>query len=352
MGELTMYEETIHRLLSPRSTDNRRRRPIAVTDESPEMNGWTSDDLYVSTNPAFAHLIQDISNDIDPSHFIVEPARRDTGPAMGYVAALLELTIPDEPIAFIPSDHHIQDVGLFRRAFTVAENVIRSKGALVDIAITPTFPNVNLGYTKIGRRLASEQGIELYEFAGHTEKPDHATARSFIESGDYLWHANYYMWTPRKFMAAYDELAPALGRVLRQIQAAHRAGNDTEVADRYGRMEKISIDYAISEKMDPSNVWIIKGEFGWSDLGSWDMVYAQLEHQHDERQNLIRGNWKGIDTTGTVVYGHNEKLIATIGVQNLVIIDTDDALLICERERTQDVKKIAEQLQAEAAIEA
>ena len=330
MGELTMYESTIHRLLGK----------------------WTKDDLYVSTNPTFAKLIQDISTDIDPSHFIIEPARRDTGPAMGFVSALLELTDPDEPIVFIPSDHHIQDIPLFQTAFEVAEKVIRKKGALVDIGITPTFPNVNLGYTKIGKKVVDDQGIELFEFAGHAEKPNLETATKYMESGEYLWHANYYMWTPRKFMEAYETYAPELGKQLREIQAAHKAGDQQKVEEIYNQMEKISIDYAITEKMDPSNVWIIKGEFGWSDLGSWDMFYEELQHEHDKSKNLIRGNWQGIDTESTVVYGNGDKLIATIGIKDLVIVDTDDALLICDRSRAQDVKKIVKKLEETSASEA
>ncbi len=335
MGEVTMYEETIHRLLG--------------TDES---GSWTKDDLYVSTNPAFAKLIRELSDDIDPDHFIIEPMRRDTGPAMGYVAAILELTDPDEPIAFIPSDHTIQDVPLFRRSLAVAERMIREHGVLVDIGITPTFPNIHLGYTKIGAQRATEEGIELFEFAGHKEKPNIGRAEEYVASGDYLWHANYYMWTPRKFMAAYERYAPALGATLRKIQTAHQANDRSTIEQLYGSMEKISIDYAVTEKLDPANVWIIKGEFGWSDLGSWDMFYEELRHQHDREKNLVRGRWRGIDTTGTVIYGHSEKLVATIGIHDLVIVDTDDALLISSRARAQEVKRLAEQLQAEAADEA
>lgn len=329
MGELTMYEETLHRILGK----------------------WSADDVYVSTNPTFAKLIQDVSNDIDASHFIVEPARRDTGPAMGFVAAVLELTAPDEPIVFIPSDHHIQDVELFQRCFVVGEDIIKTKGALVDIGITPTFPNVNLGYTKIGKRVAEEQGIELYQFSGHAEKPDSDTAKRYIKSGEYLWHASYYMWTPRKFLEAYETYAPELGKQLRQIQQAYQAKDQPLIASIYDQMEKISIDYAVTEKMDPSNVWIIKGEFGWSDLGTWDMFYEELAHEHDSSKNLIRGKWQGLDTTGTVVYGNGSKMVATVGIHDLVIVDTDDALLICDRTRTQDVKKIVEKLEATGAAE-
>ena len=329
MGELTMYESTIHRLLGK----------------------WSKDDLYVSTNPTFAKLIQDISTDIDPSHFIIEPARRDTGPAMGFVAAILELTDPNEPIAFIPSDHHIQNVELFQTAFEVAEEIIRTKGALVDIGVTPTFPNVNLGYTKIGKKVANEKGIEIFEFAGHAEKPDVDTAQKYLDSGEYLWHASYYMWTPKKLMEAYEEYAPELGKQLRTIQEAYKSNDQKTIAEVYDQMEKISIDYAVTEKMDPANVWIIKGEFGWSDLGSWDMFYEELKHEHDESKNLIRGNWQGIDTTGTVVYGNGGKVVATVGIHDLVIVDTDDALLICDRNRTQDVKKIVKKLEECSASE-
>ncbi len=323
MGQLTMYEETIHRFLGSRSAD----------------------DLYVSTNATFAKLIQDISTDIDPSHFIVEPARRDTGPAMGFVAAMLELTDPDEPIAFIPSDHHIQNTERFLTMFRVAEELIQSKGVLVDVGVRPTFPNVHLGYMEIGAKLEKRQGITLYEFAGFKEKPDHATASGYLQSENYLWHANYYMWTPRKFMAAYEQHAPALASALRAIQRAHQAGEQEKVNRLYNDMEKISIDYAVAEKLERGQMWVIDADLGWSDLGSWDMFYEELRHEHDASKNLIRARWEGIDTSGTVIYGNGEKLIATIGIKDLVIVDTDDALLICQRDRAQEVKKLVDKLQ-------
>lgn len=323
MGEVTMYEETIHRIL----------------------DRWTRNNLYVSTNEKFAQLIQSLSSDISPDHFIIEPARRDTGPAMGYVAALLELTDPDEPIAFVPSDHHIQDVATFQTMFTVAEKLIQEKSVLVDVGVTPTFPNIHLGYIRTGNQVAKEKGIELYEFSGFKEKPDLETAESYLKQGNYLWHANYYMWTPRKFMEAYEKHSPTHGKHLRAIQAAHQKGDTKVVEEHFLAMEKISIDYAIAEKLDPGTMWIAKGDFGWSDLGSWDMLYEELKHEQDSSKNLIRGHWQGIDTSGTVVYGNGNKLVATIGVENLVIVDTDDALLVCDRARAQEVKKVVEELE-------
>ncbi len=329
MGELTMYEETLQRILGK----------------------WSANDIYVSTNPTFAKLIQDVSTDIAPDHFIIEPARRDTGPAMGFVAAILELSLPDEPIAFIPSDHHIQDVAAFQNSFAVADQLIRDQGVLVDIGVRPTFPNVQLGYMKIGEKLETIDGVSLYEFAGFKEKPDLATATDYVKSGDYLWHANYYMWTPKKFMEAYEKHAPKLGKQLREIQAAYQSKDRAKIDEIFNGMEKISIDYAVAERLEKGKMWVIDAPFDWSDLGSWDMFYEELKHEHDEQKNLVRGNWHGIDTTGTVVYGNGSKLIATAGIHDLVIVDTDDALLVCDRNRAQDVKKIVESLEAKGAAE-
>lgn len=309
----------------------------------------TEGNLYISTNAQFAPIIRDLVPSIPDDHYIIEPEKRDTGPAMAFVAAWLNRTAPDEPMVFLPSDHFIRDPKLFRDTFVAAEAVIRETGKLLDIGITPTFANTHLGYTKVGQLVEHRNGIHFYEFAGHAEKPDYETARRFLDEGNYLWHANYYMWTPKKFVEAYQEYAPSIGDQLAPIAEALDAGDDAAVAECYGKMEKISIDYAIAEKIDPGNVLIIRGDFGWADLGSWDMLYDELAERQDEQGNLVKANWHGAETTNSLVYGSPDKVIATLGLDGLVIVDTPDALLVTTKGRARDLKTIIELLKAHGA---
>lgn len=300
--------------------------------------------LYISTNQTFASMIQELLPSIPKDHYIIEPEKRDTGPAMAYVATWMSRIAPDEPMAFIASDHFIRDPAMYRDTFRAAETMIRETGKLLDISVTPTFPSTTLGYTKIGKLIEDRKGIHFYQFAEHKEKPDYDTAKRFLDEGNYLWHANYYMWTPRKFVEAYKQYAPGIGDHLDELLEAIESGNQNKLATVYSQMEKISIDYAVTEKMNPEDVLIIRGDFGWGDLGSWDTVYDELSHKTDKEGNLTKGNWHGLDTRDSLIYGDGDKLITTIGISNLVIVDTPDALLVTQRGRGQDVKKIVENL--------
>jgi len=306
-------------------------------------NSFSSKDIYFSTTKQLEPILRQMFDDVPEQNFIVEPEKRDTGPAMGYVAAIMELEAPDEPIVFIPSDHFIADVEKYANCFKVAEGLIRETGKMLDIGIDPQFPSTVLGYTGIGEKHSQESGVSVYQFAGHAEKPDVETAKGYIESGQYLWHGNYYMWTPRKFMEAYCRYAPQLGKDLRNIQNAYKAGDQNQINEYYSQLEKISIDYAITEKMDPADVLIIKGDFGWSVVGAWDVLHDQMS-DGSGNNNVVKGKGLLIDTENTLVYGSKKKLIATVGLKDMVVVDTDDALLICPKDKSQEVKKLIEKI--------
>ena len=247
-------------------------------------------------------------------------------------------------MAFIPSDHYIGRTDKFIASIKKAEEVILETGKLLDISIHPTNPNTALGYTKIGNEVFNKDGVEFYQFLGHTEKPDFKTAQGYLESGDYLWHANYYMWTPRLFLEAYQKYAPNIFTDLEKIKQ-HLQNNQPEEVDKiYRQMEKISIDYAIMEKMNPENVLIIKGSFDWKDIGAWDTLHENLMTKTDERRNLVRGERLNLDTSGCLIYGNDKKIIATVGLDDLIIVDTEDALLVCPKSRAQEAKNIVQEL--------
>ena len=292
---------------------------------------FAAEDIYFSVTPEIVPLLLKEFSEVPDERIIIEPEKRDTGPAMGYVAARLEAVCPDEPIVFIPSDHYIQDEELFLTSLRVGGQLVEKTGKLVDIAIQPTFPSTILGYTKVGKEVEGidgVEGVEVYEFEGHTEKPPYEVAKRYLEDGSYLWHANYYMWTPRKFMEAFEKYAPAMGQELRAIQSG---------SGDYSALEKISIDYAVTEKMNPEDVLIIKGDFGWSDVGAWDTLHDRLTETGD---NVFKGKCVTIDTDGSLIYGPADKLIAVVGMKDVIIVDTGDSLLVCHKKDAQRVKEL------------
>ncbi|MFA6296098.1 MAG: sugar phosphate nucleotidyltransferase [Patescibacteria group bacterium] len=307
---------------------------------------FKKEDIYFSTNQKFAKIIKKIFPKVSKENIIIEPEKRDTAPAMGFVAAYLDNKFPNDPMVFIPSDHYIADVKKFIQSLKLASKFIEKTGKMMDIAITPNFPSTVLGYTHIGKKSQETNGIKIYEFKGHVEKPDYKTAERYLKAGDYLWHANFYMWTPKLFLEAYKKYSPIHYKSLAKIKEYLKNKDLKKADDEFKKMPKDSIDYAITEKMDPKDVLIIKGEFGWSDIGAWDVLYDQLSKEQDASKNMVKAVWEGLDTTGCLVYGPKDKIIATIGVDDMIIIDTPDALLVCPQSRAQDVKKIVESLKA------
>ena len=305
------------------------------------LRWFPKEKIYFSISPSFGELLREHFPEIDEQRVLVEPEKRDTGPAMGYVAALLALDDPDEPIVFIPSDHYIRDEDRFLDSLRVGDALIRETGKLLDIGIEPTFPSTVLGYTKIGNSFRTVDGVEVYEFAGHTEKPPYDVAKEYLEDGSYLWHANYYMWTPKSFLQAFDQYAPEIGEGLRGIQEAASAENWDEVARLYGTLPKISFDYAVTEHMQPEDMLVIAGDFGWSDIGAWDTLYDRLS---DGEENVTKGKVVLLDTKESLVYAPEDKVVAVVGLDKVVVVDTGDALLVCRHGDAQRVKEIVSHL--------
>ncbi len=305
------------------------------------LRSFPKEKIYFSISPAFDALLHEHFPEIDDGHILIEPEKRDTGPAMGYVAALLGLDDPDEPIVFIPSDHYIRDEERFLESLRVGESLILQTGKLLDIGIEPSFPSTVLGYTKIGDAYATVDGVDVFAFAGHTEKPPYDVAKTYLEDGSYLWHANYYMWTPKAFLSAFDTHAPELGEGLRKIQDAALKEDAAELARVYASLPKISFDYAVTEHMGADEMLVIKGDFGWSDIGAWDTLYDRLS---DDGQSVTKGNVVLLDTTESLVYAPEDKLVAVIGLDKVVVVDTGDALLVCRHGDAQRVKEIVSHL--------
>lgn len=316
-----------------------------LEDTLERFQDWPKEKIFISTTKSLLPEIKKTLPDFPEENYVVEPSLRDTAPAMGYVATYISRIAPEEPIIFVPADHFIGDKEKFLLSIREAEKVILETGKLLDISVYPTSPTTTLGYTKIGNLFRQTNGVDFYEFLGHKEKPDLETAKKYLQDGSYLWHANYYMWSPKKFLEAYQKYAPEMYATLMEIKKLmDEDGKEKEIDDLYSGMEKISIDYAITEKMNPKEILIIRGDFEWDDIGAWDTLYQNLSDKTDENKNLVMGESINVDTTNSIVYGREGKMIATIGLEDMVVVDTDDALLICPKSRSQEVKKVIEEL--------
>ena len=315
-GENTMIQDTVDRLKG------------LVDDEN----------IYIITNKIQKPEIVTQLDHVPPENIIEEPFGRNTAACIGLASVIIEKKDKDAVTLILPADHIIKDKNLFHTTLkSAAEFADESKG-LVTIGIPPTRPETGYGYIQIDDKSVSDNIFKVLTFA---EKPNYATAVRFIESGDFMWNSGMFIWRADVILNEIKNYMPDLYDGLETI--SKDIGNpdyDKTLFNIYGILKSISIDYGIMEKS--KQVFLIKGKFSWSDVGSWEEVY-QLSEKNDDG-NALKGNIYSDRTIDSYVYSPG-KFTAVIGVENLIIINTEEALLICRRDQCQDVKKIVDHLQ-------
>ena len=303
------------------------------------------DDLYVSTGVRTVARVREQLVDLPEDHLFVEPAIRNTGPAVGLECALLEARYPGCTVASLGSDHHVGRPDEFRRLLRVAEAALEEMPeTLFTIGVKPTAADTGLGYIQVGDPLGEVLEEPIFEVKGFTEKPDEAQARAYVHSGEYLWNSNMFAWKARTMLDLFSRFEPEIYDILDRIHRAAARGNEAEViANEYPKMKDIPIDSAILERAQP--LATLKADIDWSDIGTWGALGDLLPK--DREGNLLSGDVLALDTHDVTAYAPDGKLIALIDVEDLVVIDTSDALLICPRDRTQRVKDVVNRLSRE-----
>lgn len=300
-------------------------------------------DIFIVTNvDQVPKMEQATKGRIQPSHILSEPSARNTAACIGYAAYEIVKKYGDGVMCIFPSDHYIRDWPEFTRILKEAV-AVAEEDYLVTLGITPTYPSTGYGYIKFDK---SESGLakKVVEFR---EKPDLATAESYVSSGEYAWNSGMFVWKASVILEQYEKLLPDVYVCLNKM--ADALGTDLEkqvIEEVYPTIPSISIDYGIMEKSD--NVKVISAEMGWNDVGSWDNM--GVLYQEDENGNVFAGDHIAIDTKGCITYSQ-KRLITTLGVENLVVVETEDAILVCDKNRAQDVKLLVEQLKEEGREE-
>jgi mannose-1-phosphate guanylyltransferase len=295
------------------------------------------ENIYIITNKIQKPEIIRQLPGVPTENVIEEPFGRNTAACIGLASILIENKSSDAVTMVLPADHIIKDVQEFHRILNkAAEFAYRSKG-LLTIGITPTRPETGYGYIQIEERSVTDNIYKVYTFA---EKPNYATAVRFLESGDFLWNSGMFIWRTDVILDEIRNYMPDLSDGLNQIKNDLNSDRYEETLQKvYGQLRNISIDYGIMEKSQ--KVYLTKGDFSWSDVGSWEEVFQLSEKNGDG--NAVTGN-VFIDKTADSYVFSPDKFAAVIGVDNLIIINTDNALLVCRRDNSQDVKKIVDYL--------
>jgi len=336
-GDETMIQQTLARLA-----------PVAAPS-----------DVWVVTNHWLDTTIAEQMPTLLPEHILSEPIARNTAPACGLTAFILEKESPEIVLGVFPSDHVVANVKRFDEVISAGVRLAAAGENIVVLGVPPTRIETGYGYVEQGAFLTAERenAVPVRRVRRFREKPDHTTAERFIVAGNYAWNGGIFLWSAKTLANAIREHAPDMAPILETIAAAHGTENFERVfAEEYPKCENISVDYAVLEPRSAkgelrSNIYCLPADFGWNDLGSWASLHEHLAKSNDE--NVIDGPTNGIaaiQSRGNYVYAPG-RLVALLGVDDLVVVETADALLITTRARSQDVSKIVRMVHAEMGRE-
>lgn len=298
------------------------------------------ENILVVTSIELEQAIREDLPELPTQNLILEPVGRNTAPCVALAAFEVARRDPDAVQIVLPADHVIQPAESFRSALKAAVIEARSGHRLVTLGIRPTHPATGYGYIRAGERRGEPAKWEPHEVVSFVEKPDSARAREFLASGDYLWNAGIFVWETSTILAALREHAAAIYEALKD------ASTKSTLAAAYEQLESAPIDVAVMERAD--NVSVVPVDFDWNDVGAWPSLADVVPV--DSTGNHTSGGVKLVarDAQGCVVYGDGDGLIALVGVENLVIVQSGKTVLVCPRDRAQEVKAIVTQLENEA----
>lgn len=297
--------------------------------------------IFIVTGRRYADMMREDVPEIPSQNFIVEPSARDNAAAAGLGMAVIHRVDPNAVVAILTADHHIAKKDKFRDVLTAAYE-IAMQDHIVTLGISPTFPSTGFGYIQQGEKITDVNGFACYKSLGFKEKPNIVTATTFLADGRYTWNSGMFIWKSAVAMQEFQRQQPLMARLLREVMSATDMYEfDSFLDATWGRMPRTSIDYGIME--GAQNMAVIPVDIGWSDVGSWASLFDIL--QVDQFGNSIKGKAPDrviLDTHNTMVF--SDRLTVTIGVEDLIVVDTGDALLICHKDRSQDVRDVVKHL--------
>lgn len=295
--------------------------------------------ILVGTGVEYVPTIREQLPDLLAENIVIEPSGRGTAPAIGLGALHIRRRDPEAVMAVVTADHHIAQIAHFQRVLAAATQAARA-GHLVTLGITPSFPATGYGYIRRGEPLETIEGFTVYRARRFTEKPDASLAEAFLSSGLYSWNSGMFIWQVQAIMAEFERQMPALYAQLSAIEGALDTPDAQAVLERrWADVEKQTIDYGIMERA--LDVAVIPVRIGWNDIGSWATLMELLEP--DEDGNVFIGDHIALETRSSLIYSP-QKLVATIGLEDLIIVETDDAILICPRDRAEEVRRVVDLL--------
>lgn len=330
----------------PKSRKNLPKQFLSLTDDGKTMIQLTVErilplvdmqDIYIATNRDYKKLVRKQLPEIPEENILCEPVGRNTAPCIGLGAVHIARKYDDAVMFVLPSDHLIKYNTIFLNTLSDAAEVAEQGENLVTLGITPDYPETGYGYIKFNPNQTLKRAFAVDRFV---EKPNLETAKEYLATEQYLWNSGMFIWKVSTILHNMEKYLSETYSGLQRIQNAIATADEQSVLEQeFETFHSESIDYGIMEKAQ--NIYILSGSFGWDDVGSW--LAVERIRQSNEFGNVITGNAVTVDTKNTIIEG-GKKLIATVGIEDLIIVDTEDALLICEKDSAGNIKKVLENL--------
>lgn len=327
----------------PKSRTSYPKQFLDILNTGKSLIRWTyeryaafipNENIFIVTSDEYVSIVHEQLPELPLENILAEPSRKNTAPCVAYISYKLLQKDPEAALIVAPSDHMILDTDAFRSITSKALDFVTQIKSLVTLGIKPTHPNTGYGYIQ-HEALAAGDGI--YKVKTFTEKPNLELAKTFLSSGDFLWNAGIFVWQVKNVMKAFEKYQPEMYELFDNEKENFNTAKEKDAINRiYPLCTNVSIDFAIMEKAD--NVFVIPSSFGWSDLGTWNSAYDNLDK--DYLGNAVASeNVIVIDATKCMVSAPHDKLVLIQGIDDCIIVDTKDVLMICKKEKEQAIKE-------------
>lgn len=315
---------------------------LAVDRVSPEFD---FKDIYIATGKKYEKTVREQLPQIPEKNFIFEPAVRDVGPAVGMAMAIVGKDHPNDPVAILWSDHFVKKERRFREVLQFAESLVRkNNNSLILIGQRARFANQNLGWIEFGDEISEIRGTKVFKFKRLIYRPTLQEAEQFLDDLNFAWNPGYFVTTPGFLLSQFKEFTPKLWEGLMKIhKSVGTESFENTVESVYPTLEKISFDNAILEKIEAKHVSVIAADLGWSDVGAWEALKEALQVSSSE--NVTRGKVLVNDSIDNLVFNYTDQLVVGIDLGKMIVINTDDVLLICHKSSVPKIKKFVEKLE-------
>lgn len=303
------------------------------------------EDIYIATGKKYEKIVKQQLPKIPAQNFIFEPAVRDVGPAVGMAMSIIGKKHPDSPVAILWSDHFVKKERRFREVLHFAQDLIKkNKNSLILIGQRARFANQNLGWIEFGKEVGGVRGTKVFEFKKLIYRPTLEQAEQFLETDSFAWNPGYFVTTPGFILSQFKTFAPQLHKGLEKIQDAIGTDDFEKIVEAvYPTLEKISFDNVVLEKINSHHVSVIAADLGWSDVGAWEALKEALEKQSSE--NVTKGKVMVNDSSDNLVFNYTDQLVVGIDLEKMLVINTDDVLLVCNKNSVPKIKKLVEKLE-------